>query len=565
MCEVCESEQCEPSEDLNGVPQPPEGFRWGGVGDVIPLGSMWYTNRFVDGAWSVILDGSAVLSEGETLRLAPLTYYCAFPIVASDTSEQCEPSEDLIPIVPSDDSEQEGKTIEPAPVPEEWSDNQKRLARYLEGLTAFDTKESKSIPAIDLVQILFPNGWGVTDEGELYQLGFTGKRTAIRFRAFCDNMKWVTYSSQYDTFCERMFSGSVGKIHTTSGDDIHEIFQTYRPGSCMGGDGADVQSFREVYAVNDDCVGIIYSGPKSNPLIESACSCLYWIGSKRIYLDRLYSSGTYHARLHYDLFADHLEKQYGKPCVPIYCGSHKRNEWSKDITFKLVNHGNPLPYMDTIQNVKNCNSRHIWMTTKTTGLRCTDTSGTWPDGRGRCKCSSCGCAIDEDDAYNWNDATYCSECYSDTVGHCEYTESDCDADDIGSIELYGHNSRWHARSRGPAPIPPGWHTLNVSSDTIDSYFTELHDGRYAENSLTIEDNRGRTFASDPDSWEDAVLTEDGELYHIDDIVQLSDGRYYPQDECVEVDGEWYISGEEPEPENEDTSENEETTEPKELV
>jgi hypothetical protein len=375
----------------------------------------------------------------------------------------------------------------------------------------------------------------------------------------------VTYSSQYDTFCERMFSGSVGKIHTTSGDDIHEIFQTYRPGSCMGGDGADVQSFREVYAVNDDCVGIIYSGPKSNPLIESACSCLYWIGSKRIYLDRLYSSGTYHARLHYDLFADHLEKQYGKPCVPIYCGSHKRNEWSKDITFKLVNHGNPLPYMDTIQNVKNCNSRHIWMTTKTTGLRCTDTSGTWPDGRGRCKCSSCGCAIDEDDAYNWNDATYCSECYSDTVGHCEYTESDCDADDIGSIELYGHNSRWHARSRGPAPIPPGWHTLNVSSDTIDSYFTELHDGRYAENSLTIEDNRGRTFASDPDSWEDAVLTEDGELYHIDDIVQLSDGRYYPQDECVEVDGEWYISGEEPEPENEDTSENEETTEPKELV
>jgi hypothetical protein len=67
-----------------------------------------------------------------------------------------------------------------------------------------------------------------------------------------------------------------------------------------------------------------------------------------------------------------------------------------------------------------------------------------------------------------------------------------------------------------------------------------------------------------------VLTEEGELYHTDDVVQLSDGRYYPQDECVEVDGEWYLSGDEPEPETDDDdaddiSENEETTEQKEQV
>jgi hypothetical protein len=112
----------------------------------------------------------------------------------------------------------------------------------------------------------------------------------------------------------------------------------------------------------------------------------------------------------------------------------------------------------------------------------------------------------------------------------------------------------------------------VSNDTISAYFTELHDGRYAENSLTIEDNRGRAFASDPDSWDDAVLTEDGELYHIDDVVRLHDGRTFPADECVEVDGEWYLSGEEPEPETDDdaddaddVSENEETTEQKEQV
>jgi len=484
-------------------------------------------------------------------------------------SEQSEPSEELNPIVPSDVSEQ---TIEPTPIvyPDDWSDNAKRLARYLDGLTAYDTAELKNVPAIELVQKLYPNGFGCTDTGELYQLGFTGKRTAIRFRAFTDSMKWVTYSGQYDVFCERIFTESIGKIHTTSGDDIHEIFQTYRPGSCMGGSDDDIRSFREVYAVNDDCIGVIYAGPKSNPLIESVCSCLYWVGSKRVYLDRLYSSGTYHAKLQYDLFADHLEKQHGKPCVPIYTSSHKREQWSKDITFKLQNHDAPLPYMDTIQNVKKCTKNHIWVTTATTGLRCTDTSGTWPDGRGRCKCESCGCRLNEDEAYNWNDSTYCSDCYSETVGHCEYTEDDCDADELQSIELYGFRCRYESRSSVTRRLSPSWHTLTVSNDTISNYFTELHDGTYAENDLTIEDNRGRNFATDPDSWDDATLTEDGELYHSSDVVQLQDGRTFPADECVEVDGEWYLSGEEPESETEDdsaddVSENEDTTNEKELV
>jgi hypothetical protein len=43
---------------------------------------------------------------------------------------------------------------------------------------------------------------------------------------------------------------------------------------------------------------------------------------------------------------------------------------------------------------------------------------------------------------------------------------------------------------------------------------------------------------------------------------LSDGRAFPADDCVEVDGEWYLSGEEPEAEDDsadDDSENEQPT------
>jgi hypothetical protein len=66
-----------------------------------------------------------------------------------------------------------------------------------------------------------------------------------------------------------------------------------------------------------------------------------------------------------------------------------------------------------------------------------------------------------------------------------------------------------------------------------------------------------------------VLTEDGELYHTDDVVQLQDGRTFPMDECVNVDSEWYLSGEEPEPDDDnagdDVSENEGNTTEKEQV
>ena len=43
-------------------------------------------------------------------------------------------------------------------------------------------------------------------------------------------------------------------------------------------------------------------------------------------------------------------------------------------------------------------------------------------------------------------------------------------------------------------------------------------------------------------------------------MQLSDGRTYPADDCVEVDGEWYLSGEEPEQGTDDEDTDEDTTE-----
>ena len=84
--------------------------------------------------------------------------------------------------------------------------------------------------------------------------------------------------------------------------------------------------------------------------------------------------------------------------------------------------------------------------------------------------------------------------------------------------------------------------MSISDDALSDSFTELPDGSYCHNDLVIEDNRGEYHA--PDS-EDYVITEDGEPYNPNDVVQLSNGECHPSDECVEVDGEWYVIGTEP--------------------
>ena len=109
-----------------------------------------------------------------------------------------------------------------------------------------------------------------------------------------------------------------------------------------------------------------------------------------------------------------------------------------------------------------------------------------------------------------------------------------------------------------------WHTLTISDDALSSYFTELSDGTYASNGNSVEDNRGNTHATDPESWDNVTLTDDGDLYHVNDVVQLSDGRTYPTDDCVEVDGEWYLSGEEPEQETDEDTDEDTTEQPTEL-
>ena len=473
--------------------------------------------------------------------------------------ENEEPQEDLIlDAMPN--------SIEPAVVPpiisddeDTTSDEQRTLDTILEGLRSarYIEDQTRYESAIETMRRQFEHGYGIDEHGAMFTLGFTGKRKSLTIAQFRDWMNWSYSDNSFCTFLQRIGKAYPPKIKTAFGDDVHTVFEKYRPGSCMAGCGC--RDMREIYSRNPDSVGTVYSVRDSanNPLIESSCSALFWIGNKRIYLDRMYSSGVQNIYCQYDWFADYLETVYGKPVVPIYTSSKQRKQWEKTVTFRLVDSGEPLPYIDNLYTVKKYDGKHVWLTTDENAgeVHCRDTSGTYPDGRGRRKCAECGCNVDEDDVSIYGDSSYCSDCFCDQFTCCEWSEDTYPNDQVQSVECWCYGSRY--RERRGAGYSLSWHTLSISDVALSCYFTELSDGTYASNGNSVEDNRGNTHATDPDSWDNVTLTEDGDLYHVNDVVQLSDGRTYPIDECIEVDGEWYVSGEEPEQEDDSTEDTDE--------
>jgi len=570
MCGECnESENVEPSEDLNTVnvhdgtwripehertpvqqsaelPVPPVGYRWAVEGETVVRGSqycgpngaiLWACNASV---------GDVVSSE---------TRCGGFYAIPENILLPNSPQPIVPPVVSEvDDSKPIG---------------QRTLDTILMGVRSgcLHSDGQRYETALETMARLFPNGYGIDEHGAMFSLGFTGKRKALTPGQLKEYLNRSYSSNEFVTLLQNLGKQFPPKIKTANGEGIQDVFEKYRPGSCMSGCGC--RDMREIYACNPDSVGTVYSvrDPAHNPLIESSCSALFWIGTKRIYLDRMYSQGVHNIYVQYDWFADHLETVYGKPCVTIYTSTKQRRQYDKTITFKLKDSGNALPYIDSLYTVKRYDGKHVWLTSDENGgdIHCRDTAGTYPDGRDRCQCSECGCRMDDDDARHHGDETYCEDCYSDQFSHCEWTEEDYPTDEVQSVECWCYGSRYRERnSGGRNGYSLGWHTLAISDDALSAYFTELSDGRYASNGNTVEDNRGSVHASDCDSWDSVTLTEDGDLYHTDDVVQLSDGRTYPVDECIEVDEEWYLSGDEPEQETDDddsaddVSENEET-------
>lgn len=533
-------------------PEPPTGFRYLGLTETVVRGDRWVDRQGYNGMSCQSAVNGTVYREingcgwdcDENERLSAIIR----PIV-SEVNTEAEPHVSPLP--------DEGfLTMREADI----VDDKTRMDYVFDVERIHYDAEGRKVNqnVRTMLSEKYPHGYGMAENGLMYEIGYTGKQKNIAFDHLIRNVLRIDrYSTSGARTVERLYAITKWTVLTADGEALHDVFESYRPGSCMSYEKC--RHLREIYAQNPDSVAFVYMRKTDNPLAESDCSALYWIGKKRIYLDRMYSSGSIDTKRTLDVLADFLEHKYAKPCVYIYGGgTAKRSEYTPDVTFKLNNPSTPLPYIDTLCYVKDYSSEHIWLSSKRYDVCAQNTQGTWPDGRHGVACCDCGECGDQDDMTEDDDGSwYCSSCWSDRQSYCQWSEESYPSDQVSEVRVYARATAYQQR-RGSGEVC--WRYLEIAQEQLDSDFVEASDSRgYIHCDHYVETNRGDTVANDPDSGE-FTITEDGEIYHPDDVVQVNDGRIMPMDDCIEIDGTWYVSGGEPEAEETEAEETEEATE-----
>ena len=206
-----------------------------------------------------------------------------------------------------------------------------RLENYLE-----------SQHEIEKLRIANPYGYGLRLNGTSYTIGYTGKEKPLPILG-----GWSTNARIH-----RLYRESALVWVYSHGDEIHEVFDHCRPGSCMGEGKSGlnpVESYRQFYVLNPDVCGVISSTPVLSPLLQSRCSALYWVGRKRVYLDRIYGAGYDSLSALQNAMIVALKTRYPSKdivCIYIACEGHARHH--ARVTFLLNNHFGRMPYCDSL-------------------------------------------------------------------------------------------------------------------------------------------------------------------------------------------------------------------------
>jgi hypothetical protein len=186
-------------------------------------------------------------------------------------------------------------------------------------------------------------------------------------------------------------------VEWVEGDDIHEVFEKYRPGSCMR--YSECHDMRTLYSRNPKQVGCAYWLKGSHPALESDGSCLVWTGKTGAYVDRVYSNAwSAPATVIRAAIGRSISGLFEYPVKSIYF-----NDIGLDCAGKVTLHElkppfeGLLPYSDTMRFSWDGESLSV---SNKEGFEAKNTDGTTLDG-------------DEHSQYECTngDGPYCSDCY----------------------------------------------------------------------------------------------------------------------------------------------------------
>ena len=277
----------------------------------------------------------------------------------------------------------------------------------------------------------------------------------------------------------------------SSGKAIHDVFERFRPGSCMR--YSECREFREFYACNPDRIKTIHWEPSSHELMISEGSLLLWISKAGTgYRDRIYSNSylPYCGELIRESLDSRIISEFGESLgisriVDIYGNSAPR---TKLTGFRF--HSGLFPYMDTLSHCSIASDGTVSVANYSydDSVDCKDCSGTDVEsGESGERCCCCNRRTGED--YHCTDYgdIYCSDCYSENFSYSEYDNSDYPSDSVSCVTLL--DSRGRERE------------ITISNDSLDSefhrYSGEYWDSvEYIHGDLSIETTNGEYVSSE---------------------------------------------------------------------
>lgn len=295
--------------------------------------------------------------------------------------------------------------------------------------------------AVCVMREINPYGIGIDDSGQIYSVGYTGRRRDLSPSSVAASVKASSValeSLRYTPEWQGQFYQSLTLCvelpwQIAEGEALHEVFSNHRPGSCMR--YTSCHCMRDIYCDNPRVVKAIYT--PGMPAIEcSAASALVWLGKQYTYLDRVYLSGCLSKPALVESMCRRLQTEFGKPVMTIYRSDTALNYLAKTKPTTFIMSGcwhGILPYCDSLKYATVREDGKIRLSSKGTrgATLCQSTGGTWTRDDVHVRiCSECGHAFDADEYVGDN----CPACAPEQAV-CPITSATYDADLTETVEI----------------------------------------------------------------------------------------------------------------------------------
>jgi hypothetical protein len=253
-------------------------------------------------------------------------------------------------------------------------------------------------------------------------------------------------------------------IDIVSGDALVDVFMDARPGSCMGKRYA--KPWLGIYANNPETVRIA-TWSRAHPAIELDGSCLVWIGSDSIRVDRMYLGSTCHATM-----AEHIRNAVERTMLSMFA-DHVIVPCCDKASFKLAFHNDLMPYCDSFRYAELIGDDTVKLSNRQFGdchtCQCTEGTDLEQDQYDY-HCCSCNCGIVSDDGdYRVTDYgdVYCDDCYNDAFSYCELNDSEYPSDEVSSVTIIDSRGRERHVSASTAALNEDYQEYSGDAYNVD--------------------------------------------------------------------------------------------------